>query len=449
MLPVIALVGRPNVGKSTLFNTLTRSREALVHDRPGITRDRLYGRVRRHGTLRALVVDTGGLGDDPVFGEHVDRQVERVIREADEILLVVDYRDGVNPRDEEIGHLLRKSGKSVCVAVNKAEGIAAELACAEFQCLGLGAPWPISAKRGDRVEILLDELLRRHPAARDDADRNNDAVRVAVVGRPNAGKSTLVNALVGEERMIVLDEPGTTRDSVSVPLARGDREFVIVDTAGMRKRKAVVETVEQFSVVQAVRAIEKANVCLLVLDAWRGSSDQDAAIAGMIDDRGRSIMLVANKWDRLNHNQKQSFTSDTQRRFSFLPRHETLTVSALHGTGVGGVLAAAARACRSAMIELATSDLNRRLETALASRAPPLHAGHAVRIKFAHQVGRNPPLVAVHGNRLEHVPPTYTRYLTNFLQKSYGLWGTRVRIQYRRAENPYAVKRPRARRASS
>ncbi len=441
MIPVIALVGRPNVGKSTLYNALTRSRDAIVDDQPGLTRDRLYGRVRRDRQLRALVVDTGGLGDDSEFAEQIDEQVGQVLREADEIVFLVDFRDGSSPRDADIAGYLRRSGTRVWLAVNKSEGHDTAIAVSEFQRLGLGEPWAISAQRGDRVEQLLQRILEDYPEGdADDSEDGDGPIRVAIVGRPNVGKSTLVNALVGENRVIVKDQPGTTRDSVTVPLERGGRSYELVDTAGMRRRHTVTGKIEQFSIVRTIRAIERAHVCVLMLDAHREPGDQDAAIAGMIRNRGRSIVIAVNKWDGLQDYARRRFRDNMERRFPFLPPHDTLLISALHGTAVGDVLPAAARAYDSAMVEMKTSDLNRRLEQAVAAQAPPMHAGHPVKLKFAYQEGRNPPTVVIRGNRLRHVPASYTRYLANFLQRHYKLLGTAVKIEYQTEENPYRRK---------
>ncbi len=440
MIPVIALVGRPNVGKSTLFNTLTRTRDAIVHDQPGLTRDRLYGRVVRDGKVRALVIDTGGLGDESEIGAQIDAQIERVLSEADEILFLVDHDEGLATGDEDIARLLRRAGKPIRVVVNKSEGIDAVLATAEFQALGLGEPWAISARRGDRVESLLTEIFSHYPPPGDE-EAANERIRVAVVGRPNVGKSTLVNALLGEQRVMVRDEPGTTRDSVSIEFSRDGRDFELVDTAGVRRRQKVTETVEQFSVVRTVRAIERAHVCVLMLDARREPGEQDAAIAGLIENRGRAIVLAVNKWDNLDAYTRRRFLDKLERRFPFLPPHERLLISALHGTGVGDILPAASRAFDSAMIEFKTSDLNRRLEAAVAAQAPPMHAGRPIKLKFAHQDGRNPPRITIRGNRLNQIRETYTRYLANYFQRSYRLVGTRVAIRYESEANPYDSSR--------
>ncbi len=438
MLPVIALVGRPNVGKSTLFNRLTRSRDAIVDDQPGVTRDRLYGRGRI-GERPFLVVDTGGLeADDGPFSAQILKQVELVIEEAQVVVLVVDFSEGMVPRDREIADRLRQSGRHVLVAVNKSEGESAEIAAAEFQELALGEPVAISARRGDGLEFLLDRALP--PVAGEREDDSEEVPRVALVGRPNVGKSTLTNRLVGDERVIVSDIPGTTRDSVRIPLEIDGEPWMLVDTAGVRRRARVDAAVEKFSVVKTLQAIEDADVVVLVLDASSEIGGQDATIAGMIQDLGRSLVIVVNKWDRLEGRQRRKIRDELARKLPFLPDPEILFVSALHGSNLAEVMPAVRRALDAAMVELGTASLNRTLAAAVAQTAPPMRHNRPVKLKFAHQAGKNPPVVVVHGNQVESLPDSYIRYLGRYFANAYRLRGTRIRVIPRSGENPYAER---------
>ena len=443
MLPVLALVGRPNVGKSTLFNRLTRSRDAIVDDQPGVTRDRLYGRGRL-GHKGFLAVDTGGLEATHGSGleaEHgslddgVRRQVELAVEEAQAILFVVDARDGLVPQERDIGAQLRQSGGKVFVVVNKSEGLERELAESEFQELGLGAPAAVSAKRGDGVEGLLAAVLADYGAG--DEPEEHGVPVIALAGRPNVGKSTLANKLAGESRVLVSEIPGTTRDSVRVPLCFDDQPVVLIDTAGVRRKSRVDEIIEKFSVIKALQAVEQANVVMLMLDASGEIGFQDATIAGMIRDLGRSMVVVVNKWDRLEGRQRKKIKDELQRKLPFLPDPEVLFISALHGSGLAEVLPAALCAYRSAMTDIATSSINRTLARAVAQTPPPMQNRRAVRLKFAHQAGKNPPLIVVHGNRAEKLPAPYRRYLASYFARAYHLVGTPVRIIFRSGENPY------------
>ena len=436
MIPVIALVGRPNVGKSTLFNRLTRSRDAIVDDQPGVTRDRLYGRGKIGGRP-FLVVDTGGLeSDDGPFRDQIARQVEQVIDEADVIVLVVDALEGLVNRDLEIADQLRQSGRRTLVAVNKSEGEAPELAAAEFQELALGIPLAVSARRGEGLEDMassaLDGLLE---SEEEDGDPRP---RIALVGRPNVGKSTMINRLVGADRVIVSDIPGTTRDSVQVPLVYDGETYLVVDTAGVRRRAKVEEAVEKFSVIKTLQAIEDADVVLLVLDASSEIGGQDATIAGMIQDLGRSLVVAVNKWDRLSARQRRKIRDEIVRKLPFLPDPDILFVSALHGSGLGEVMPAVGNALRSAMVELGTAGLNRTLAAATVQTPPPMHHNRPVKLKFAHQAGKNPPVIVVHGNQAESLPAAYLRYLSRYFAEAYKLRGTRIRIIPRSAANPFA-----------
>lgn len=436
MKPVIALVGRPNVGKSTLFNALTHSRDALVSDEPGVTRDRLYGE-HRNADRAMLIVDTGGLGhDDELLQPMIDRQVDSVLEEASFILFLVDARDGLTPLDRVIADRLRHRAQRSRVVVNKSEGLDPAIAVAEFQDLGFGQPLAVSAVRGTGMARLMAAVTDALPPAEAE-EESTDRIRVAIIGRPNVGKSTLVNTLLGEQRVIVEDRPGTTRDSVQADMDRGRRHYRLIDTAGVRRRPRVQERLEKFSVVKTLQAIEACHVAVLVLDAREGLVDQDAAIIGLVDAAGRSLVVAMNKWDGLDRGARTRLQRHLARRFAFLPRHERIAISAAHGSGMGELLEAVDRAFDSAMIALSTSDLNRRLRAALEAVPPPLHRGRPIKMKFAHQAGRNPPGIVIHGNLVRAVPPAYRRYLAKTFERSYDLYGTRVQILFRDSVNPY------------
>ena len=443
LLPVIALVGRPNVGKSTLFNRLTRSRDAIVDNQPGITRDRLYGRGRV-GERPFLVVDTGGLeSEDDPFRSQILQQVEQVIEEAQVVMLVVDGGQGLVPQDREIADRLRQSDRRILVAVNKTEGEDPDLAAAEFQELALGEPRAVSALRGDGIDgLVASALIGSGDAGTEEED---PSCRIAFVGRPNVGKSTLTNRIVGSERVIVSDTPGTTRDSVRIPFEYDGKPFVAVDTAGVRRRSRVEEAVEKFSVIKTLQSIEDAAVVVLVLDARSEIGAQDATIAGMVQDLGRSLVVVVNKWDGLEGRQRRRIRVDLERRLPFLPDPQVLFVSALHGSGIGEIMPAVDHALGSAMIELGTASLNRTLQAAMAQTPPPMHQNRPVRLKFAHQAGKNPPVVVVHGNQAESLPVSYVRYLGRYFANAYRLRGTRVRVIPRSSENPFADRKTGAR----
>jgi len=444
MQPTLVLVGRPNVGKSTLFNRLTGTRDALVADLPGLTRDRHYGRGR-FGDRRFLVVDTGGF--EPVVGEGISRemarQAERAIDEADAVLFLVDGRAGLTGLDQEIAARLRATGRPVWLVVNKAEGMRPGMAAAEFHALGLGDPWPVSSAHGEGVGDLLETILE--PFAQEVEAPASDEVarvpRVAVVGRPNVGKSTLVNALLGEQRMLVYDQPGTTRDSIDVEFERDGRRYVLVDTAGMRRRARIDEAVEKFSVIKTLQAIDGCNVAVLVLDAREPVSDQDAHIAGYILEAGRALVVVANKWDALDTARRAQFRDDLQRRLGFLAFARTLFVSAQRGTGVDAVMPAVDRAWRAAMIDLPTPRLTRALMAAVERQAPPRAGLVRPKLRYAHQGGSNPPVIVIHGNALDSLPASYRRYLEHAFRAGFRLEGTPLRLQLRTGGNPFASRR--------
>jgi GTP-binding protein len=442
MKPVVVVVGRPNVGKSTLFNCLTRSRRALVADEPGVTRDRQYG----HGVVgdrSYLVVDTGGLAEtgaatpDRHMAQQVALQTRQAIREADTVLFVVDARTGLTPADREIATELRKTNKPLWLVVNKCEGQEIETALAEFHALGLGEPQPVSAAHNEGVDTLMSRVLATLPAV-EEAAMPTDIPRIAVIGRPNAGKSTLVNALLGEERVLVSDIAGTTRDAIHVPFERKGQHYVLIDTAGVRRRARVEEGIEKFSIVRTMHAIDEANVVILVFDAVAGVSEQDATLAGYALDRGRAMVLVVNKWDALDDHARSWVKRELERKLPFLSFAPVHYVSALKGTGLDPIF----RSCREAFDAsgrtLPTSRLNRVLERAMAANAPPVSRGRRIRPKFAHQVGRYPPTIVVRGNLVSLLPENYRRYLANTLRQEFRLSGSPIRIIWETEENPYA-----------
>ena len=440
MIPVIALVGRPNVGKSTLFNRLTKSRDAIVDDQPGVTRDRLYGRGKV-GDKAFLIVDTGGIeAEQGQFGDMIRQQVDQVLQEAQVVILLVDGKGGLVPQDKEIGEQLRQSGGDIHVAVNKTEGEDSELAVSEFQELGLGAPIAVSALRGDGTTELLDRVLKDFDT--EVSDEESKVPRIALVGRPNVGKSTLTNKLVGEHRVLVSEVPGTTRDSVRIPIQVDGVDYILIDTAGVRRRARVEQAIEKFSVIKTLQSIEHSDVVLLVLDASAEIGAQDATIAGMVQDLGRSMVVVINKWDRLEGRQRRKIRDELERKLPFLPAPEVLFISALHGSNLADVMPAARRAYESAMIEFSTSSLNRTLDAAMTQTPPPMQNGRPIKLKFAHQAGKNPPVVVVHGNQAEKLPEAYLRYLSKYFGNAYRLTGTRIRVIPRSGENPFKKLKP-------
>jgi len=444
MLPVIALIGRPNVGKSTLFNRLTRSRDALVADYPGLTRDRQYG-FGKLGPIPYLVIDTGGVaGGEVGIAELMVDQTVRALEEADVAVIMVDGRQGLTAADEHVAELARKNAKHAVLIVNKAEGLDTAIASGEFHGLGLGEPLAVSAAHGDRISALMDLVLSGFEQDEDDDSDDDDEereLRIAVIGRPNVGKSTLINRLIGEDRLVVFDQPGTTRDSVSVPFVRNDRKYELIDTAGIRRRAKVHETIEKFSVIKALQAIERAQVVVAVLDAHEGVTEQDVSLLGLVLERGRALVVVTNKWDGLSAAERKHIRDELDRRLPFLDFAERMTISALHGTAVGDLLPAVERAYRAATRDLSTTVLTRELENAVTAHPPPLVRGRRIRLRYAHQGGRNPPVIVIHGNQTDKVPESYRRYLINRFRKKFKLKGTPVRLVFRTGENPYKGKR--------
>ncbi len=437
MKPVIALVGRPNVGKSTLFNCLTRSRDALVADLPGMTRDRKYGEGRL-GDRPYLVVDTGGLsGEDAGIDGLMADQVWLAVEEADVILFLVDARDGLLAGDDEIARRLRASGKSVYLVVNKIDGTHADVVMADFYALGLGEPAGITASHGRGVRSLMDLVLAGLPEPGEEGDVEGRGVRIAVLGRPNVGKSTLINRILGEQRVLAYDMPGTTRDSIYVPFERRGQAYTFIDTAGVRRRRRVSDKLEKFSIIKALQAIEEAHVVVLVIDAHDGVSEQDAHLLGFILDAGRALVIAVNKWDGLDKSARERVRYELERRLQFVDFASLHFISALHGTGVGDLFAPILRAYESASRQFATPDLTRILEQAVEEHQPPLVRGRRIKLRYAHQGGRNPPVIVIHGNQTKDVPAAYKRYLANVYRKALRLEGTPVRIDFRTGANPY------------
>ncbi len=442
MLPVIALIGRPNVGKSTLFNRLTRSRDAIVADYPGLTRDRQYG-FGRLGPVPYIVIDTGGVeGREEGIDERMVEQTSRALMEADVAIVLVDAREGVTAADEHVVSLARKHAKKSLLVVNKAEGLDRDIAASDFHALGLGEPLAVSAAHGDHVAALMDIVLEGFEVeTADEADDDEHELRSAVVGRPNVGKSTLANRLLGEDRLVVYDQPGTTRDSVAVPFERNDRKYLLIDTAGIRRKSKVHEAIEKFSIVKALQAIEKAQVVVAVIDAQEGVTEQDVSLLGLVLERGRALVVVTNKWDGLSAEARKKVRDDLDRRLPFLDFAERMTISALHGTAVGDVLPAVERAFDAAMRDMSTTELTRELEAAVSAHPPPLVRGRRIRLRYAHQGGRNPPVIVIHGNQTDRVPESYRRYLINRFRKAFRLKGTPVRLSFKSSDNPYKGRR--------
>ncbi|HTS21800.1 MAG TPA: ribosome biogenesis GTPase Der [Casimicrobiaceae bacterium] len=449
MLPTLALVGRPNVGKSTLFNRLTASRSALVADFPGLTRDRQFGRARL-GDRPYLVVDTGGFEPTAKTGimRAMAAQTRTAIAEADAVIFMVDGRDGLTGDDRGIADLLRRSGRPVVLAVNKTEGIEPERASAEFHELALGMPVAISSAHGENVRALVEAALRlcpRLPTGEEASAVDDRRIRVAIVGRPNVGKSTLVNTLLGEERVIAFDEPGTTRDSLYLDFDRGGRAYTLIDTAGVRRRGKVTEAIEKFSVIKTLQAIEDAHVVVLMLDAEQGITEQDAHIAAHILEAGRAVVVAVNKWDVPDAGERATLKREIERTLGFLGFAEQVRISARDGKGIAALLSAIDRAYAAATARLPTPRLTRALQQALVRQQPPRAGLGRPKLRYAHQGGINPPVIVIHGNALSGVPDVYRRYLEHFFREAFQLQGTPLRIQFKAGANPYAESATRRR----
>ncbi|CAM5223735.1 ribosome biogenesis GTPase Der [Alishewanella longhuensis] len=463
MLPVVALVGRANVGKSTLFNRLTRTRDALVADFPGLTRDRKYGSVNFEG-MEFIVVDTGGIdGNEQGIEVEMAEQSLKAIDEADVVLFMVDARAGSTVGDQAIAEHIRRVRKPVFLVANKTDGLDADTAVADFYSLGIGEVYPIAAAHGRGVSSLLQHALLPFLQAKQDAaladgeaapeldltsvsEEEADAeaarlrsehIKLAIVGRPNVGKSTLTNRILGEERVVVFDMPGTTRDSVYIPMKRNERDYTLIDTAGVRRRGKIDDMVEKFSVVKTLQAIEDANVVILVVDARQGISDQDLSILGFVLNAGRSLVLAVNKWDGLNDSVKDEIKRELDRRLGFIDFARLHFISALHGSGVGNLFESVEEAFDSATKRVSTSLLTRIMKMAQEDHQPPMVAGRRVKLKYAHAGGYNPPIVVIHGNQVKDLPDSYKRYLMNYYRKALQMMGTPIRIEFREGENPF------------
>ena len=462
MVPVVALVGRPNVGKSTLFNRLTRTRDALVADFPGLTRDRKYGRAEIKGH-EYIVIDTGGIdGTEDGVESFMAEQSLQAIEEADIVLFLVDARAGAMPADHAIAKHLRSRQKATFLVANKIDGIDAYSAISDFYSLGLGDIHPIAASHGRGVNVLIetvldpifhfandqnevlseDELDDVLPESYDDIEDEaesliNQPIKVAIVGRPNVGKSTLTNRILGEERVVVYDMPGTTRDSIYIPMTRDDREYIMIDTAGVRKRGKVTETVEKFSVIKTLQAIEDANVVILVIDAREGISDQDLSLLGFIINSGRSLVIAVNKWDGLSQDIKEQVKTTLDDRLDFIDFARLHFISALHGSGVGNLFDSIQEAYDCATRRVNTALLTKIMQMAQDDHQPPLVRGRRVKLKYAHAGGYNPPIVVIHGNQVEDLPDSYKRYLMNYFRRSLKIMGSPIRIQFKEGANPF------------
>lgn len=440
MIPVIALVGRPNVGKSTLFNRLTRSRDALVANYSGLTRDRKYGEGELYGR-RFMVIDTGGIsGEEQGIDAGMAEQSLLAMDEADIVLLVVDCKSGLVAADYLIAEKLRQKNRTVYLVANKIDGLDPAAALADFYQLGFPGMYATTATQGRGVKSMMEELLEPFPRAADAEETGHKSIKIGVVGRPNVGKSTLVNRLLGEERVVVYDMPGTTRDSVYIDYQRNEKQYTLIDTAGIRKRKNIKLAIEKFSIVKTLQAIDDANVVVLLVDAQEGLVEQDLHLMGSVIDAGRGLVIAINKWDGLSEDQRQHIKTEIQRRLRFAEFADVHFISALHGTGVGHLYKSIDAAHRAATDALSTTKLTKILEGAVEEHQPPMVQGRRIKLRYAHAGGRNPPVIVIHGNQTESVPAQYSRYLEKVFRRQLGLHGTPIRVEYRTSDNPYKSK---------
>lgn len=444
MLPVVAIVGRPNVGKSTLFNALTRTRDALVADMPGVTRDRQYG-ISDVGDTPCVLIDTGGLvGQAEGIDYLTAQQVHQAIDESELVLFVVSAREGLTSEDEEISKLLRQHDRPALLVGNKTDGTDPDVSLAEFAALGFGPALPVAASHRRGMSSLMEQVAENLPPAEDQAagtDEDRDRLRLAIVGRPNVGKSTLVNRLLGEERVMAYDLPGTTRDSISTFMERDGIKYELIDTAGVRRRSKVTEAVEKFSVIKALQAIDRAHVVVLMLDATEGITDQDTTLLGHILQQGRALVIALNKWDGMEEDERKRVLSEMDRRLQYVTWARQLRLSALHGSGLKELLRAVREAWRCATIDMPTPELTRVLQKAWEAHQPPMSQGRSSRLRFAHSGGSLPPRIIIHGNRTDAIPASYKRYLENVFIRHFKLRGTPLLIEFRSGGNPYKDKK--------
>lgn len=445
MKPVLALVGRPNVGKSTLFNRLTRTRDALVANYPGLTRDRKYGTGKLAG-FEYLVVDTGGIsGDFEGIDEYMAHQTWAAVDEADVLLFLVDGKEGLTAADEMIAERLRYFGKPVHLLVNKTDGRDPDQVSAEFYSLGYAGMYPIAAVHGRGVTSMITDVMEKmgiHEVVDEPEDDDEESgIKIAFVGRPNVGKSTLINRILGEDRVVAFDKPGTTRDSIYIPFERDEKRYTLIDTAGVRRRSKVNEAIEKFSVIKTYEAIDKAHVVIMVLDAHESIAEQDAHLLGLILDAGRALVIAINKWDGLDTDKRDEIKHQLEIKLPFLDFAEKHFISALHGTGVGHLYKSVHLAYESSMVKISTARMTRMLETAVLTHQPPLVRGRRIKLRYAHQGGSNPFTVIIHGNQTTKIPGAYKRYLMNYFRETLKLKGTQVKVEFKTGDNPFEGKR--------
>lgn len=442
MLPVVSIVGRPNVGKSTLFNALTKSRNALVIDQPGVTRDRQYGHALADDNKPYIVIDTGGLsGDEDGIDAVMADQVRLAIDESQLVLFMVDGRGGLSAQDREIAKYLRQTGKNIILLVNKTDGVDEALAMIDFYALGFEHVIPTAASHRRGIGLLVEEFIlplcpEVIPETHEES-REKNGIKIAIIGRPNVGKSTLVNRMLGEDRVIVYDLPGTTRDSIYIPFERREQRYTLIDTAGLRRRGKVEEVVEKFSVVKTLQAISDSNVVICVLDATEGITEQDLHVLGFALEAGRAMVIGINKWDGLDEEQKSEIKSNLSWRFDFVKHVRIHFISAKHGTGVGNLYDSVHEAYDAAFKEISTGRLNKALEKALIAVQPPMSGGRRIKLRYAHMGGHNPPLIIIHGNQTDRLPDSYQRYLMNFFRDHFKLMGTPMRLEFKQSVNPF------------
>jgi GTPase len=440
MSAIIAIVGRPNVGKSTLFNRITHSRNALVADRPGVTRDRQYG-YGHHGERSFVLIDTGGLeqesNSEVNMSSRVSEQSMRAIEEADAVLWLVDGRSGLTTADEVLAKQLRPQSSNLFLVVNKTEGLDIAMVCADFHSLGVGQPLAISAGRGDGIDALLNKVLQQLPVSDSESILEEDGLRIGIIGRPNVGKSTLVNRMLGEDRMLTFDQPGTTRDSIAIPFERREKHYVLIDTAGVRRRARITDVVEKYSVIKTLKAVDMAQIVVIVIDAHDALTDQDLNLLGIAADSGKSLVIAINKWDGMEDHQKDTIKSQLDRKLDFVEYASHQFISALHGTGVGKLFELLDKIGKSQAIRVKSSMVTELLHTLVEAHPPPLVRGRRIKLRYAHIGGHNPLRIIVHGNQTEHVPNNYRRYLSNKLRQRLKLIGTPVMVEFKHNDNPF------------